>query len=203
MKFKWYIGALIAIASYFVVVQQRNDLPNQEIVVTFSHTNSDVQLEKAVAFIRTQLLGIGAENVTVAEVVPGSLKVTYYSDLELQSVTDHLFIASHINDVTTSLRLKENSSDAPLDSSLLEYQIDIYEISDDLVSGMHPDGKSYLELKQDYHRGSQVHFYTLQTLPTHHDNHMVTVAQKVSDQVLLTFNTSSFNIPEVRAGPLS
>ncbi|MFT4838362.1 MAG: hypothetical protein ACJAWA_000206 [Nonlabens sp.] len=203
MKIKWYIGALIAIASYFVVEQQSNDLPNQEIVVTFSHTNSAVQLEKAVTFIKTELLGIGAQNVIVTEAVPGSLKVTYYSDLALQSVTDHLFVLSLTNDLTTSLRLKESSSDTPLEKSLLDYQIDIYEISDDLVSGMHPDGKSYFELKQDYNRGSQVHFYTLQTVSTCRHNHIVTVAQKLSDQVLLAFNNSSFNIPEVRAGPLS
>ena len=203
MKFKWYIGALIAIASYFVVEQQSNDLPNQEIVVTFSHTNSAVPLEKAVASIKTQLLGIGAQNVIVTEAVPGSLKVTYYSDLALQSVTDHLFVLSRTNDVTTSLRLKESSSDTPLEKSLLDYQIDIYVISDDLVSGMHPDGKSYFELKQDYNRGSQVHFYTLQAVSTCRHNHIVSVAQKVSDQVLLAFNNSSFNIPEVRAGPLS
>jgi hypothetical protein len=203
VKIKWYISALIAIASYFVVEQQSNDLPNQEIVVTFSHTNSAVQLEKAVTFIKTELLGIGAQNVIVTEAVPGSLKVTYYSDLALQSVTDHLFVLSLTNDLTTSLRLKESSSDTPLEKSLLDYQIDIYEISDDLVSGMHPDGKSYFELKQDYNRGSQVHFYTLQTVSTCRHNHIVTVAQKLSDQVLLAFNNSSFNIPEVRAGPLS
>jgi hypothetical protein len=203
VKIKWYIGALIAIVSYFVVEQQSNDLPNQEIVVTFSHTNSAVQLEKAVTFIKTELLGIGAQNVIVTEAVPGSLKVTYYSDLALQSVTDHLFVLSLTNDLTTSLRLKESSSDTPLEKSLLDYQIDIYEISDDLVSGMHPDGKSYFELKQDYNRGSQVHFYTLQTVSTCRHNHIVTVAQKLSDQVLLAFNNSSFNIPEVRAGPLS
>jgi hypothetical protein len=203
VKFKWYIGALIAIASYFVVKQQSNDLPNQEIAVTFSHTNSAVQLEKAVTSIKTQLLGIGAENVVITEAVPGSLKVTYYSDLALQNVTDHLFTLSNTNDFTTSLRLKENSGDTPLENILLDYQIDIYEISDDLVSGMHPDGKSYFELKQDYNRGSQVHFYTLQAISTCCHNHLVTVAQKASEKVLLTFNNSSFKIPEVRAGPLS
>lgn len=204
MNFKWYIGALIAIASYFVVEQQSNDLPNQEIVVTFSPTNNPVQLEKAVTSIKNQLLGIGAENVIITEAAPGSLKVSYYSDLALQSVTDHLFILSHTNELTTSLRLKENSGgDTPSENSLLDYQIDIYEISDDLVSGMHPDGKSYFEVKQDYNRGSQVHFYTSQVVTTCRHNHIVTVAQKVRDRVLLTFNNSSFNIPEVRAGPVS
>jgi hypothetical protein len=203
VKFKWYIGALLAMISYFVVEQQSTDVPNQEIVFTFSQVDGAVEYQKALASIKKQLLRIGAENVAVTEVSNGSLRVTYYSSLDLQNVKDHLFISGEKDGFATSLKFKNKTSGFPMKDSLVDYQIDIYEISEDVSSGMDHEGKSYFELKQDYSRGSQVHFSFLTPISSLVSDQLVIVAQKVREQVVFTFNTSSFNIPEVRAGPFS
>jgi len=203
MKFKWYIGALIAIISYFVVEQQSGDVPNQEILLTFSQTDGVIEYQKAVASIKKQLLGIGAENVAVTEASNGSLRVTYYSSLDLQNVKNHLFISAEKDGFVSFLKLKNRSNGAPIEETLVDYQIDIYEISKDVTSGMDHEGRCYFELKQDYNRGSQVHLSVLTPVSSFISGHSVVVAQKVSDQVVFTLNTSSFKTPEVRAGPFS
>lgn len=203
VNFKWYIGALIVIVSYFVVEQHNTILPNQEIVLTFSESNSSVTYLQTIKGVSKQLEDLGAEQVTVSENSKGSFKVSYYSTISLQSVKKDLFEVNLINDFSTSLRLKNNSSDIPAEGDPLDYQIDIYEISDDVVSGMDHEGKSYFELKQDFNRGSQVHFSTLPKFAIAISNDLVSVAEKVNSQLVLTFYTISFQIPEVRAGPVS
>jgi hypothetical protein len=189
--------------SYFVAEQQCTDVPNQEIVLTFSHTNGAVEYQKAVESIKKQLLRIGAEHVAVAEAANGSLSVTYYSFLDLQDVKDHLFISGKKNGFTSLLKPKNKNHGVPIEDCLVDYQIDIYEISEDFSSGMDHEGRSYFELKQDYTRGSQVNLSFLIPTSSFGSDQLVMVAQKVSEQVIYTINTSSFNIPEVRAGPFS
>lgn len=203
VNFKWYIGALIAVVSYFVVEQQSNDVPNQEIVLTFSESYSSIDYEQAITGVTKQLEEIGAEQVAISENENGSLKVSYYSSLALKNVKNHLFEVSIVNGFSTSLKFKNNTSEGPSSNDFVDYQIDIYEISDDIVSGMDHEGKSYFELKQDFNRGSQVHSSTLSKAPTSSINVLVSVAEKVNNEVQLAFPTISFQIPQVRAGPVS
>lgn len=203
VNFKWYIGVLIVVVSYFVVEQQSIDVPNQEIVLTFSGSYDSQDYQQAIVDIQTQLEDIGAEQVTISEYTNGSLKVSYYSNRPLQSVKKQLFEVNVVNNLSTSLRFKNKTGKQPFNSDLLDYQIDIYEISDELVSGLDHESKSYFELKQDFNRGSQVHFSILPRFTIAPSNELVSVKEKVNSEKLLAFNTISYQIPEVRAGPLS
>jgi hypothetical protein len=203
VNFKWYIGVLIVVVSYFVVEQQSIDVPNQEIVLTFSGSNDSQDYQQAIVDIKIQLEDIEAEQVTVSRYTNGSLKVSYYSDRPLQSVKNHLFEVSVYNDLSTSLRFKNKTGNKPFSNNLLDYQIDIYEISDELVSGLDHESKSYFELKQDFNRGSQVHYFTLPKFTITLYNELVGVKEKANGEKLLAFDTFSYQIPEVRAGPHS
>ena len=101
-----------------------------------------MEYQKALTSIKKQLWRIGAENVAVTEVSNGSLRVTYYSSLDLQNVKDHLFISGEKDGFATSLKFKNKTSGFPMKDSLVDYQIDIYEISEDVSSGMDHEGKS-------------------------------------------------------------
>lgn len=203
MNFKWYIGVLIVVVSYFVVEQQSIDVPNQEIVLTFSESNNSVDYQQVIVDVKKQLGNIGAEQITVSEDANGSLKVSYYSASTIQNVKNQLFDINIVNDFSKSLRFKKKAGNKPFQNDLVNYQIDIYEISDDAFSGLDPESKSYFELKQDFNRGSQVHFSNLPKLVTSFSNEFFSVAEKVNSEQLLTFYTISFHIPEVRAGPVS
>ncbi|MEO9954212.1 hypothetical protein [Nonlabens sp.] len=200
MNVKWYIGALIAIISYFVVQQQSVDVPNQEVLLTFIQGENTSSKDLAIETVKTQLLSLGARNVTISSLDNGSLKVSYYSHLAIQNVKEQLFTSLDASSVATALNDYGNE---PVKESAKDYQIDVYEIQENVVSGFDNEGKCYFELKQDYNRGSQVLGFVSPVITIDSRNQLTAIAVKVRGNVLFAFNDSTYKIPEVRAGPIS
>ena len=199
---KWYISALIALISLFVVEQHSKEAPNQEIVVSFDALN-DQQSEETKSFITSQLTQLGAENIAVVINKNDQLIISYYSELPVYDIRGSLFTVTNDEELVNHLRIKKSEGSLPDDEIDLTYQVDIYEISEQLSSGMDDDGKSYFEIKQDFNRGAQVHFTYLQASSLHKHDYLFSTTCKVSRQVNLSFTDSLFKIPEVRAGPIS
>lgn len=203
MKIKWYIGVLIAAISCFVVQQHIQKRPNQEMVLTFSSLNSADSYTSTVASIQSQLLQIGAEHISIDESVKGSLTISYYSSLNVPKVKSLLFTTGSLKNLSTSCIWNGKDDKIPLQDSLLEVQIDFYELKDQKNSGMDHEGLCYLQLKQSYDRSPQVQFLHLSQVPSCHYNSLTAIAQKVCDRASLTLKKPSFKIPQVRAGPIS
>ncbi|AGC75548.1 hypothetical protein LX97_00242 [Nonlabens dokdonensis] len=199
---KWYISAFIALVSLFVVEQHSKEAPNQEIVVSFDSL-SDHQSQETKSFITSQLTQLGAENIVVVINENEQLIITYYSELPVYDIKSSLFTIADDEELVNDLRIKESDQSIPSDENAVDYQIDIYEINEQLSSGMDDDGKSYFEIKQDFSRGSQVHFSFLQVSSLHKHDYLFATTCRVSSEVHLSLNAISFQIPEVRAGPIS
>ncbi|WP_405369690.1 hypothetical protein [Nonlabens sp. Asnod2-A12] len=201
MNVKWYIGALIAIISYFVVEQQSVDVPNQEVLLTFIQGENTSSKDLAIETVKAQLLSLGARNVTISSLDNGSLKVSYYSHLAIQNVKEQLFTS--LDDSTEVATALYHVGDKPVKENIRDYQIDVYEIQENVVSGFDNEGKCYFELKQDYNRGSQVLGFVSPVVTIDSRNQLTAIAVKVRGDVLFAFNDSTYKIPEVRAGPIS
>lgn len=201
MNVKWYIGALIAIISYFVVEQQSVDVPNQEVLLTFIQGENTSSKDLAIETVKAQLLSLGAKNVTISSLDNGSLKVSYYSHLAIQNVKEQLFTG--LDDTTDVATALYHVGDKPVQEDTRDYQIDVYEIQENVVSGFDNEGKCYFELKQDYNRGSQVLGFVSPVVTIDSRNQLTAIAVKVRGNVLFAFNDSTYKIPEVRAGPIS
>ncbi|PPK93624.1 hypothetical protein LY01_02407 [Nonlabens xylanidelens] len=201
MNVKWYIGALIAIISYFVVEQQSVDVPNQEVLLTFIQGENTSSKDLAIETVKAQLLSLGARNVTISSLDNGSLKVSYYSHLAIQNVKEQLF--KDLDDSTGVATALYHVGDEPVKENIRDYQIDVYEIQENVVSGFDNEGKCYFELKQDYNRGSQVLGFVSPVVTIDSRNQLTAIAVKVRGDVLFAFNDSTYKIPEVRAGPIS
>lgn len=201
MNVKWYIGALIAIISYFVVEQQSVDVPNQEVLLTFIQGENTSSKDLAIETVKAQLLSLGARNVTITSLDNGSLKVSYYSHLAIQNVKEQLFTG--LDDTTDVATALYHVGDKPVQEDTRDYQIDVYEIQENVVSGFDNEGKCYFELKQDYNRGSQVLGFVSPVVTIDSRNQLTAIAVKVRGNVLFAFNDSTYKIPEVRAGPIS
>lgn len=201
MNVKWYIGALIAIISYFVVEQQSVDVPNQEVLLTFIQGENTSSKDLAIETVKSQLLSLGARNVTITSLENGSLKVSYYSHLAIQNVKEQLF--KDLGDSTDVATALYHVGDKLVKENIRDYQIDVYEIQENVVSGFDNEGKCYFELKQDYNRGSQVLGFVSPVVTIDSRNQLTAIAVKVRGDVLFAFNDSTYKIPEVRAGPIS
>lgn len=201
MNVKWYIGALIAVISYFVVEQQSVDVPNQEVLLTFIQGKNTSSKDVAIETVKAQLLSLGARNVTITSLENGSLKVSYYSHLAIQNVKEQL--SNDLDESTDVATALYHVGDKPVKRNTRDYQIDVYEIQENIVSGFDNEGKCYFELKQDYSRASQVLGFLNPVVTIDSRNQLTAIAVKVRSKVLFAFNDSAYKIPEVRAGPIS
>lgn len=88
MQLKRYIGAIIFILSFLAVIsQQEFNVPNQEIVLEFNHVEvTSNEAQTAVAHVKQQLQGLGANQIKVQQTAQGKLKITYYSDADVASI---------------------------------------------------------------------------------------------------------------------
>ncbi|RAJ11794.1 hypothetical protein [Olleya aquimaris] len=192
MKLKWYFGALLTALAFFVVSQQQITVPNQEIVLLSSGSQvTTSQTEQAITAIKTQLKRLGIENTQVLE-DNGVLKITYYSDIDVESVK-RIVLEGELSYVT------DKSSDVPQKDN---YKFEVFEINTPTESGIGFDGKYSVEVKQEYTRSSQITVsYSAIAENIHQLHQLIQVAQKANTSISISIDKGTFNIPEVRAGP--
>ncbi len=196
MKSKWYFGIVITALAFFVVSQQQITVPNQEIVFQFSDNQVSVsQTKKAISVIKAQLKSIGVKNTQVFE-QKGTLKITYYSDTAIENVKAVLFKEQLISSIN-----KAGQSGIPLDKN---YNLEIFEIKAATESGAGFDGKYIIEAKPDYTRASQV-IVSFSAIAENvlQLNQPLIVTKKVNANISISIDKGTFNIPEVRAGPIA
>ncbi|MBP1838918.1 hypothetical protein [Formosa algae] len=205
MNLKWYISTFIVTVALFfgVVSQQQKVVPNQEIVLQFS---GDVvvqdKTEHTISIVKQQLENIGAENIQVSEAEDGTLKITYYSNSDVEHIKEIL------SDDDT-LEFDDSNSEHqqfPLNNkdAAVTYNFDVFEIHKASDFAFSHAGKVAIELKASSHHynntnshpllGSTVHVIELPSIK---------VAYKFYRDIALAIDNNSKKIPEVRAGPLA
>ncbi|WGD33831.1 hypothetical protein [Olleya sp. YS] len=193
MKFTRYFGIIIAALAFFVVSQQQITVPNQEIVLHSSSSQFTAsQTEQAITTIKTQLKSLGIENIHVLD-QNGTLKIIYYSDIDVESVKHAILDGGELVYVT------DKQSDVPQREN---YKFDVFEINTSTESGIGFDGKFIVEVKQEYTRASQI-TVTFSAIAENINplQQLIQVAQKVNTSISIGIDKGTFNIPEVRAGP--
>ena len=159
----------------FAIEKDHYVAPNQEISIQFNKTVS--QTEHSVAFLKKQLQDLGIESLDVLEDNNGSIKITYFSDLDVAFIQNILA------------------------SSSIDFEV--YTIGDlsALPSGL--NGKVIMERKNEADRfvasTFNANFKAVQTNP-------ILLKGFKSVSIPLTTkkytNNTEHNIPEVRAGPV-
>lgn len=175
-------------------------MPNQEIVIQF--TDGDVSsnaTQKAIAQVKNQLETIEVDNIKIKELENGTLKITYYSDVEVSEikkiVSEGIKIAyDHTSD-------KENTR-LPSPKELQSYQLDVYEIqsNNDLVGST----GTIVEAKSEI-----IRFFTPDTYAT--INKLAKGENKCIEEsihqeyqnIAIAIQNAQYKIPEVRAGPIA
>jgi hypothetical protein len=200
MKNLWFYSGLLFVLAIFGIGSERIAVPNQEIVIQFSDV--DVTLEEtqdAIAVVKGQLESIAVANLQLQELGNGTLKITYYSTIDVSQVRE-LLLNGRTLAQETSIH-NENETEFPFEKDGKYYEIGIQTIQDaqDLVG----TSEGFLESKSEATR------YVTPTsgniLHTIFNNEVIAsdaVAYAVYRYVMITVDGSSYKIPEVRAGPL-
>lgn len=203
MKTKWYWSTFIVILALIGFTLQQFAVPNQEIVVQFSHDKvTQLESKNTIAVVKNQLQSLGVKNIQVLKGENGNLKITYYSDLEVAFIQHYLSNTESLEVSFASIFKDKNSPILPEDSSSNPFQLKVLE----LKQGQDKNGdfNSFaLELKPEIDRFYKTVVY-LPFVSTEENtkNNTAKVAYKIQNNIAIAIDHITYKIPEVRAGPL-
>lgn len=200
MRTKWYLGAFIIVLAFLRISVEKSALVNQEIEVQYSDQNvTNAALQKTLQVVKQRLLSAGVTNIQVNQSSTGTLKITYYSTIDVTSV-QQLFNEDENIAILFSPSEKDKSSH-PSKKKTVDYELNISEIHTNQNITLDFEGliiDSEIVNNQFYdiaHYTSLDGEYLLQVL---------TNKEKAAYQFYkkrgLTYKPNRF-IPEVRAGP--
>lgn len=204
MNWRWYFTGLIVALAFIGVSIEKSAVPNQEIVVQFNeNSRSSDEAQQAISEITEQLKSIGVADIQVSEMLDGTLKVTYYSTIDI-SVIENLFNKQNkIQLGDTAFNETEDSSKIPFSTDSNTYKLQVVKIQNDYGSdlGFHGLPVEIKSLKDQYLNqilslgSTEINFGLKNTVEREVDKNYHYVA--------LSINNTSHKIPEVRAGPLA
>ena len=195
MKAKWYFSTLLLILLSFGAFQEQASIPNQEIVLEFVDAKINKEsIDNTIADIKEKLLNVGVSNIHIKKTENGALKISYYSIVHIENVKKELTKESLIV-------LNENSNNKKQDKGNFNYNIDIYELTNETdVSNL--DFKYVLEIKYSSDRFTTDNFHAfIKKFDQNNTNQHYKTAFKANKKSLFIEDKSSYKKPEVRAGP--
>ena len=195
MKAKWYISTLFLLFILFGAFQDQVSLPNQEIVLEFIDTKiNKKEIKNTIADVKERLLEVGVSNIKIQETKDGTLKISYYSIVDINNIKEALLKENQ-------LALNQNSENDENNYMFSDYKIDVYELVDETDISNHDD-KFVFEIKYNSDRFTTNYNYTfLKSLELHKANQLFKTAYKANKKSPFTKDYSSYKEPEVRAGP--
>ena len=205
MSKKWFIWTFVSALALLIAIQERVDMPNQEIVLHFE--NGDVNSQEAIAAlaaVKDQLEALEVLNIAVSkDSENGILRIQYYSSEKVEVVKS---IISHQSELALQhvFYTKDKNESIPLDKESNEYSISIFEIQTATDSGLEFNGAYLPEIKYitEGHLDSHIFKFNNEISLTEPDGFWDTKI-KVNTSVVLNLQERSFKIPQVRAGPTS
>ena len=91
MKSKWYFGTLFLLFACYFALNQQVSIPNQEIVLEFSDAKiNKEEVKNTITDVKEKLLNVGATNIKVLETENGTLKISYFSLVNIDNIKDVL-----------------------------------------------------------------------------------------------------------------
>ncbi|MBP2832186.1 hypothetical protein J8281_08290 [Aquimarina sp. U1-2] len=206
MQKKWYFGIFISVLAMLVIVQQQTVVPNQEIVLEFLNTEiSPQEIQKAIASVKTKLRRIGVKHTRVYNhSKEGALKITYYSDADIDVIKKILSETQNISLDHTAYDHENKSDHKPSDKPSRDYELKISEIQKSI--DFNPDFKSVFASKTYHKRNGSVHHHSFSFLrslfSTHtHQFRYGGTTLKGDKTITLAIKDVLYQIPEGRAGP--
>jgi hypothetical protein len=204
MNSRWYISFLIITLTFLgsIASTQQVALPNQEIVLQFSSTNVSTQdTQNAITSVKQQLEIAGVNEIKVQTLQNGQLKISYYSNSDVESIKD--LLSNKCNLDLGYVSHDNEQRHTPSEEKTIAYDFDVYEIiqQGDDVSEL--DNQLALEIKVENDRlinPNLIGFDDSKLYDT--KDNQVEVAYRYNRDIAIAIDHISYKIPEVRAGPL-
>ncbi|MAB47308.1 MAG: hypothetical protein CMC05_01640 [Flavobacteriaceae bacterium] len=204
MRSKLHFGIIIVLLAFLGRFIETPATPNQEITIQFSNANvSEIEVQNALQDIQQKLQKIGAESLLIGQDKNGNLKIAYYSVADVQSIEHILTNSSDFNFLLGESSFPSNKNSDK--ETLRDYKLNVSEIQKkNQNNDWDFDGVQIVELNQKTDRFNNLKkdasgsLYQLEVL-----HQLVKVGFRINSGTFILENRNLYEIPEVRAGPIS
>lgn len=195
MNAKWYISTLFLALIYFGAFQEPISTPNQEIVLKFVDSKiNEKEITNTIIDVKEKLLKVGVSNIKIQETQSGTLKISYYSIVDIDNIKEALAKENQL-----VLNQKSNNKERKKTSS--DYKIDVYDLTDTSDFST-KDDKFVFEIKYNSDRfTTNYNPAFFKNNKTHKADQLYKTAFKANKNCPFTKDHTSHQEPEVRAGP--
>jgi hypothetical protein len=203
MKPKWYLSTFILIVAFLGAGLQQFSVPNQEIVLQFEDQEiSLVETENAIANIKKQLQDIGVEKIQVYKGDNGVLKISYFSEIDVVFIKKLFSKEKALKLSYSLLDIEEGTSKIPSKNKSNTYQLDVFEIQKSNGNEGDSNGLVVELLPENDRSFNPDVYYSALVQDVRFKNKIEKVAYVIYSAISIEIDNSSYNIPEVRAGPV-
>jgi hypothetical protein len=203
MKPKWYLSIFILIVAFLGAGLQQFSVPNQEIVLQFEGQEiSLVETENAIANIKKQLQDIGVEKIQVYKGDNGVLKISYFSEIDVVSIKKLFSKEKALKLSYSLLDIEEGTSKIPSKNKSNTYQLDVFEIQKSNGNEGDSNGLVVELLPENDRSFNPDVYYSALVQDVRFKNKIEKVAFIIYSTISIEIDNSSYNTPEVRAGPV-
>ena len=203
MKPKWYLSTFILIVAFLGAGLQQFSAPNQEIVLQFEDKAiSLVETENAIANIKKQLQDIGVKKIQVYKGANGVLKISYFSEIDVVSIKKIFSKEKALKLSYSLLDFEEGSTKMPSKNKSNTYQLDVFEIQKSNGNEGDSNGLVVDLLPENDRSFNPDVYYSALLQELRFKNKIEKVAYIIYSNRFIEIDNSSYNTPEVRAGPV-
>ncbi len=201
MKTKLHFGVLVILLAFLGTYFGQVTVPNQQIVIQFSDNGiAQEDAENAIEIIKRQLQSIGVELIQIDQNYDGQLKITYYSDSDVERIQSMLLKAQDFK-VTYDSEHK-STTNFPENKNIKDYELNISEIQNSSETNWDFERTEIVELNQKSEYSDYPKVNSLGQLSAEkHNNGKIKVAIQNNNAIAIAIDNGSYKIPEVRAGP--
>ena len=201
MRSKLHFGVLIILMVFLGRYMETSVVPNQQILIQFSDAKiTENEAQNAIEAIQLKLQTIGVSAIKVDQGEKGQLKITYYSETDIQQIED---VLSSEGDFRFSHKEEGGkSNENPIDKRLKNYELNISEIQKSFEVNWDLEGAEIVELNHKSDRFNNLNDYNANGYSQIKILHNYTKAYvRLNNNIALVEDNHSYKIPEVRAGP--
>ena len=203
MKTKLHFGILIILLTFLGRYLEHNNLPNQQVVIQFSDENiSNEDALNTIEAIQKRLEDFGAEHIHIGQSERGQLKITYFSNANVESIQD--ILSSEDGFKFSYDASKKSSTNFPFKEKVKDYELNISEIQSNNNINWDFERVEIVELNQKSEHSTNLKIkISGEAFDIQRCNNITNVAIKVTNRISNATDNTSFNIPETRAGPIN
>ena len=198
MQIKRYIFSFVFCITLLGVIQNNRSIEaNQEIVLQVeSHLQNEEQADQSLALVSDVLKQIGADAIVITEKGDGLYRISYYSDTSVNQIKQ---ILAEQNKIAL-----EKSSKLPSKEQQKSYDFDVFKIESGQTKSWDFEGQEVYTLQLKSDRSFSPDVFKFSNFIEVGDPHIsINSAINANRYVVFASDNTSYNIPEVRAGPLT